>query len=126
MANSRLFQFRYSYQRDIVDIFSRISFAAAGVPTMISGKGLLSVTRISAGHYRLALKDNFFRLEMLKHVFLDSSAPASPSMYILVDNSASQTNPVIDIVFNVAGTATDPASGDIVMLQISLCTASDS
>lgn len=124
-VGSRLFQFRYSYQRDMNDIFARVSFGASGAPTLQAGKGVVSIARVSAGRYHIVLKDTFRTLNMVKHVFINASAPASPSMFVIVNNTQAASAPSIDIVFNSAGTATDPASGELVMLQLVLCSASD-
>lgn len=125
MANSRLFQFRYSYQRDMVDVFARISFGASGAPTLQAGKGVVSITRISAGKYTIVLKDNFRKLAQVDSRIVNATAPAAPAMYVVTDNTAAATNPSITIQLNSAGTATDPASGEVLLLSIILVNASD-
>lgn len=124
MANDRMTQFRYSYENQVCDIFARISIGATGAPTLVAtvpnpNQGIVSIVRNSAGRYTLTLKSNFGRLMMLKHVFLNATAPAAPGMYIISDNSASAT-PTIVLQFNSGGTSTDPGSGEVMMLQLSL------
>lgn len=124
MANRRMNQFRYSLETAVVELFSKISFGTTGAPTLVSAspsvnQGIASVSRLSAGKYRITLSDNYVRLMELKHVFVNATAPAAPGMYVTADNSSAAT-PTIDIQFNSAGTATDPASGEIVLLQLAL------
>lgn len=124
MAN-RLFnsQFRYGFERMPVSLFAKITFGAAGAPTLSNALGIKSVVRNSAGDYTITLQDNYNRLLMVKHVFDETSnsgtAPASPGMFIK-SNQVSAATPTLEVVFNAAGTATDPASTEIVLLEIIL------
>lgn len=123
MANSNRFQFRTAYQRDLVDIFAQISFAALGAPTLVSGKGVKSVERLSAGLFRIHLRENFGGVMMVSSSpLLASGAPAAPHMVIRsVSNINDLSDPRVDIVMqDSSGVATDPASGEQIMLQIIL------
>ena len=125
MANSRLFQFRYSYERDLVDVYAKVSFGAAGAPTLQAGKGILSVSRISAGRFQINLKDNFNKLMFAQDTFQVAAGPAAPIMYIAADNSSLANSPNIIVQFSTSGgVATDPASGEVVYLEITLRNAS--
>jgi hypothetical protein len=118
MANSRLFQFSYSYERDLVRIPLKISIGSSGAPTVSNGKGLASIGRNSAGNYTLTLKDNFFLLMGLNARFLSgASAPAAPSVNI-VSESVSSSKQIIIQCRDIAGAAADPASGEIMMLEV--------
>lgn len=115
-------QFSYSFAQP-EHLFGKISFGASGAPTIAANTsmGINSISRVSAGKYNITLSHSYFALLNLKHVFNSgSSAPASPGMYISSDTSSSVSAPVIQIVFNAAGTPTDPASGEIVLLDICL------
>lgn len=122
MANRRFYQFRLSLEPQVVDLYAHITFGAAGAPTLdaAQSRGIASVTRNSAGNYTIALQDNYNRLLIVKHVFVESTAPAAPGMFVSNDSVVSATAPALTVVFNAAGTATDPATGDQVRLQISL------
>lgn len=123
MANRNLFQFQYSYQRDLVHIFAQVSFAAAGAPTLVSGKGVASITRNSAGLYTIALQDSFAGVMQIDHKpLLASGAPAAPLMVIRsVSNINDLSAPSVQVGFtDAAGVATDPASGEQVLIHITL------
>lgn len=125
MAASRLFQFRYSYERDLVDVYARISIGAAGAPTLVSGKGVLSVTRDSAGQYTIKLKDNFNRMLMVDTRIQNATGiPTSTAIGIKTDNSSAATAPSVTIVASAGGIAADPASGDILLVDLTFRNAS--
>lgn len=124
MASSRLFQFRYSYERDLVDIMLKMSIGAAGAPTLLNSKGVTGVVRNSAGNYTISLKDNFNVLLAAEHSQVSSSAPAAPTMTVVTDSSNSQTAPLVIVQFSIGGVATDPANGEVQMIHLILRNAS--
>lgn len=126
MANSRLFQFRYSYERDLVDIYAKVTFGASGAPTLSNAKGVVSITRNSAGNYTLRLKDNFYLLMDAQVMFKSgSSAPAAPDMNIVSEQVNTVSAPQMVIQFrDIAAAAADPASGEVAYLKITCRNAS--
>lgn len=126
MSNRYFNQFQLALEKKVESIFAKVSFGATGAPTLSNPncKGIVSVTRNSAGVYTfvfgssVAAKDTYYKLLLVKHVFNSgASAPASPGMYIKSDLTNIAASASIQIVFNAAGTATDPASGEIVYLE---------
>lgn len=124
MANYRYrSQFHYSYCAKLVSLLPSVSFGASGAPTIVAntGMGITSVARVSAGKYNITLSRAFGSLIHIKHVFNSgASAPAAPGMYISSNAVSTASAPVLQIVFNAAGTPTDPASGEIVYLDVIL------
>jgi hypothetical protein len=125
MANRYNNQFQLTQEKRVTSVFAKVTFGATGAPTLSASnsKGILSVTRNSAGTYTFVFgsgsgvsiqKDSFVKV-LGANMVLNSgaSAPAAPAMYIKADNSASTSSASIQIVMNAAGTATDPASGEI-------------
>lgn len=119
---SRMFQFQYSYERDLAQLDLKINIGASGAPTVNLGKGLTSITRNSAGNYTLVLKDVHNKLMGVSAAFISgASAPAAPAINVVseaVNTVGTQT--VVIQCRNAAGAATDPASGEVMLLQI-LC-----
>jgi hypothetical protein len=116
-------QFTYSFRVQPVRLFAKITFGAAGAPTLSANDsvGVASVARNGAGDYSITLSDIYPKFLLAKHVFDTSgtgAAPASPGMY--VKSNAVASTKILRVVFNAAGTATDPASGEIVYLEIGL------
>ena len=125
MANRYGYQFRLALVPKVTDVFAHVTFGSSGAPTLdsVNSKGVVSVTRNSAGNYTFVFGTDSKRLDpysylcMAKHVFINASAPASPQMYITADNSASPTQASITLQFASSGVATDPASGEQVKLE---------
>lgn len=125
MANRRLFQFRYSYERDVVEVMARITIGAAGAPTISEAKGVLSVVRNSAGNYTIRLVDNFNQLLESSSMLISPSAPAAPIMHLVSNSVSSATVPgVVLQCRDVANAAADPASGETILLRLCVRNAS--
>lgn len=126
MANRLMNQFRYSLEKKVVDLFADVTFGATGAPTLVAknSKGVKSITRSSAGKYVITLQDSYARLLMVKHAFINATAPASPSSYIVSQTVGTANPPTITVQFNAAGTATDPASGEEALIQFVLSDSS--
>lgn len=133
MANRRFKQFRLALEPSVVDLFLKVTFAASGVPTLVTSttlpdgqvvnasKGITSFAQTGTGAYTITLQDNYIRLLMLKGIYVSaSSAPAAPGIYVVADGSATLNAPTITIVTTSGGTPTNPASGEAVLLQLVL------
>ena len=134
MANRYTTQFFNTLSKGITGIYARVTFGAAGAPTIdrsgFQSQGVVSVTRNSTGLYTVVLGtqtgmlDVYFKLLMVKHLFDESgnggSAPAAPGMFLVANSVAVAGTCSFQIEFNSAGVATDPASGEAVCLEIVL------
>ncbi len=120
MANSMGFQFRYSYERDLWQIYAKITIGAAGAPTLTQAKGISSITRVSAGLYDVVLKDNFYMFMKADQSQLFASALAAPNMSIVSEQVSNVTTPKIRVQFTAPNftSATDPDDGSVVLLHI--------
>lgn len=130
MANRRYrSQFRFSMHKDPTDIFARVSFGASGAPTLDSANspGIVSVTRNSAGNYtfvfgtnsQIAL-DTYNYLLLVNKTSVSASAPAAPDMAVSANSINTPGVASITLQFSSAGVATDPASGESVLLDFVL------
>ena len=129
MANRFMNQFPLALEQKVVNLFAHVTFGSTGAPTLdkANSKGIVSVTRNSAGKYTFvfgtttASLDVYYKLLCVKHVFdatgNSGTAPASPGLYITGNSVATVGTCSLQVVFNAAGTATDPASGEGVYLQ---------
>lgn len=123
MSNRYMTQFRYSLENAVVDLYLRVSIGASGAPTLVSGqnKGVLSIVRNSAGNYTITLTDSYRRLLNAEQKFIVATGvPAAPSMNIVSDNVATLATPTVVIQTVTGSTPTDPANGEIMLLQLSL------
>ncbi len=121
--NRRLNQFRYSFERDVVEYFCKIAIGGTGAPTLSRAKGVASITRNSPGLYTIVLQD---RSAALLHVsnqaISGSSAQAAPLMTV-VSEDVNSANKTVVIQFRAIdnSTATDPASGEVLLIKIAVC-----
>jgi hypothetical protein len=101
-----------------------VSIGASGAPTILNGKGVTSITRNSAGNYSILLKDNFnVLLDMDVMSISGSSAPAAPVVGV-VSETVTSTKIVRIQMRDLAGSAADPASGEVLMIRMTCRNAS--
>lgn len=125
MANRNFQSVRHSLEKRVVDIFAHITIGGTGAPTLdtTASKGVASISRTSAGLYVLTLEDRYVRLLMFQSLvkLVSTSIPASPFLQLSAETVA--TNKTITFQYADVSTpsATDPASGEELYLQITLC-----
>ena len=123
--NRWLNQFQLTFEKKVVDVYGKITFGATGAPTLsqVNSKGIVSVTRVSAGKYtfvfgtKAGMLDTYVKLIDVNAVYDTtgtSAAPAAPGLYVS-NNSISIVNTasLTLVCTNNSGVATDPASGEI-------------
>ncbi len=129
MANRSFFQFQKSLQRELVNLKLKMTIGSSGaVASIQESKGIVSVTKeTGAGNYTILLKDSYNRLMGMSMVSISgSSAATAPEMNIVSEQVSSSTVPKIVIQLRSdAGAATNPASGEVIMVDICLCNASN-
>lgn len=125
MANRYMTQFQLTLEKKVSTIFAHVTFGATGAPTLdaANSKGVVSVTRNSAGKYtfvfgtKAGMLDTYNKLLGVDMV-LDATgnagaAPAAPNLYLVGNSVAVAGTCSLQVQFtNSAGTATDPASGE--------------
>lgn len=116
MAN-RDFQRRQSLEKDVKDLYARITVAGSGAPTLVANQslGVASISRTSAGLYVLTLQDKYASLKYFDGMVIHSSAE---DLNFQVSSEAVSSAKTITFRTLAAGVATDPASGDVLLLKI--------
>lgn len=122
MANRLFQQFRWSLEKKVTDIFAFVTFGAVGAPTLVvaASKGVRSIVRNGAGDFTVTLMDPYVRLLEIRQVFdttVTAAAPTAPLLYVKAQSVGTVTGGTLRLVFNSAGIATDPATGEKVYLQ---------
>lgn len=132
MANRYFTQFPKTLEKEVVMLFARVSFGAAGAPTLdaTNSKGIVSVTRNGAGVFtvvlgtKVGMLDVYPRLLGAQVVFNTvgtGNAPAAPLLEVSADAVATAGSASLQLTFrNAAGTATDPASGEVALIELKL------
>jgi len=117
-------QFMYSNAGQFVKLLVKVSIGATGAPTVVSGTGMgiASVTRSAAGKYVIALSNTFNSLFGVQCISKSgASAPAAPVVAIAADAVSTASAPAVTIqCYNLSGAATDPASGEVLYVEIDL------
>lgn len=125
MSNRYMNQFPLTFEKQVKTVFARVAIGASGAPTLSAAdsKGVLSVTRNSAGLYTIVFGassqalDTYKKLLSVHAVFNSgSSAPASPELNIAANNIATAGTASIQVGFRSGGTLTDPANGEILYM----------
>lgn len=125
MANRTFYQFRWALEKNVSDIFCRMTIGAAGAATLVTAqsKGVVSVTRNSAGVYTFVFGTNASLLDLYNKLLMitvlydsitDSGAASDAPLWNLTGNSiATPGTASLQVTFrNTSGTATDPSSGE--------------
>lgn len=126
MANRFGQQFSFSMIKQTWKIYAKVTFGSTGAPTLVQGNpaaspGVVSVTRNSQGLFtfvfgtRAGMLDVWPRLLFADASFLiASAAPAAPILSINANSTATPGTCSIQVRLNdFAGTATDPADGEV-------------
>jgi hypothetical protein len=131
MANRQFQQFRYSLEKGVVDLYAKVTFGASGAPTLTYGKGISSVAGGAAasatGTFTFTLQDTYIRLLKADITsVLASGYQAAPVLQITADNSATASSKTVVVKLSNAAdnTATDPASGEVVLFHFTLSNSS--
>lgn len=129
MANRYFRQFLYTAEPAVVKLYARVTFGGTGAPTLdaTNSKGVKSITRTSAGLYVFTFGtgsiqgyDNYNRLLGVTGIFVFAGIPAAPALGVRAEAVASAGT--VTIQCNSTGTpaATDPASGEVLLIEFSL------
>lgn len=122
MANGYYNQFHFSPVPMLTAIYAKISFGATGAPTLVTAngasKGIASVSRNGAGDFSITLSETFPLLKGINASFVASSGAAAPNVNVKSDLVS--TTKVLRINTQAGGVNTDPANGEVLLLEIML------
>ena len=113
------FQFHNSYVPNLTCLYLRATIGASGAPTIVAAAsvGIDSISRSSAGKYVVTFNKKYQALRMLNANFVASGGANAPDVSIDTDNSSTGS---ITIVCQSGGVNTDPASGEVMLLEVML------
>ena len=114
MAN-RNFNRKQALEKEVKDLFLKVTFGATGAPTLTKGVGFASIVRSAQGDFKITLDDKYVELKNVEGKFL-SSTEEDIRVQIKAEDVASAKT--IDIFTLTGATATDPASGTILLLKV--------
>lgn len=116
MAN-RSFNRKQALEKEIKEIYAKVTIGSSGAPTLTTGYGVSSITRTSAGLYQLTLADKYTSLKNMEVMFLSSTAQDIRAQIKAEDVDVAKT---IDFFTLTDATATDPSSGQVMLIKLDL------
>jgi hypothetical protein len=130
MAN-KTFNKVQAYEREVKHLYAEIAIGASGAPTLTRGYGVTSVSRTSAGLYRITLDSKYNRL-MNAHVTQKVSAVENLTFQVKAEAIAASKTIDVHCVKQVLAvdfgaetatltpTATDPSNGSTLFVKLEL------
>lgn len=114
---SRSFNRKQALEKEIKEIYAKITFGATGAPTLTTGHGVASITRTTNGDYALTLQDAYNSLKMAEGTFLDSSGE---DIRIQLKSETVSSTKIINFFTLTGATPTDPSNGAVLFLKFEL------
>ena len=114
------FQFHNSYVPNLTCLYLNAAIGASGAPTInaLQSMGIDSIARSDEGEYLITLNKKYQGLRMVKSCFVASGGAAAPDLVVDTDSVASAGTLVV--LTQSGGVNTDPADGEVMLLEIML------
>lgn len=112
---SFIYNRRQAIEKEIKDLYLKVSFGSSGAPTIVTGYGFASIARNSAGDYTVTLNDKYSSLKFVEAIFSSSSAQDLAVQLKAEDVIGAKT---IEFVCLTGATPTDPASGKVMFMKV--------
>jgi hypothetical protein len=114
------YQFHNSFVANLTALYAKVAIGANGAPTLnaLASMGIDSISRVTAGKYLVTLNKKYQALRGIKGSFVASGGAAAPDVCVDTDSVASAGTMIV--LTQAGGVSADPASGEIMMLEIML------
>lgn len=116
MAN-RNFNRKQALEKEVKEIYAKVSIGGTGAPTLTSSVGVASITRTSAGLYQLTLQDKYHSLKSMQVMVQSTTEEDIRAQLKEEDVDGAKT---LSFFMLTDATATDPASGDVLLIKLDL------
>lgn len=116
MAN-RSFNKKQSLEKEVKDLYVRVSIGASGAPTLVTPVGVASIVRNGAGDYTLTMQDKYNYLKYFEAQHVSSSAQ---DLHFQVHSETVSSTKTVRFLCLTGATPTDPASGKVLLLKLEL------
>lgn len=114
---SRNFNRKQALEKEIKDLYAKVTIGASGAPTLVTGHGITSITRNGAGDYSLVLADKYVSFKFMEVTFLSSSAQ---DLNVQLYSEAVNDTKTIRFLTLTGATPTDPANGQTMYIQVTV------
>lgn len=116
MAN-RSFNKRQALEKEVKDLYAKVNIGSSGAPTIVSAVGITSIVRNSAGDYTVTLDDKYSSLKFFECIHLSGTAQDLAYQIKAEDVIGAKT---IEFLCLTGTSATDPASGKVLLIKFEL------
>ena len=112
---SRNFNRKQALEKEVKELYATVSIGATGAPTLTSKVGIASIVRNNQGDYTITLQDSYISLKHFSVSFIDSTPQ---DLIVQLHSEAVLASKTIRFLTLTDATATDPASGKILLIKI--------
>lgn len=116
MAN-RNFNRKQALEKEVKDLYVKVSIGATGAPTLTSRIGIESIVRNGAGDYTLTLQDKYHALKFFDVVHLRSTAQ---DLNFQLHSEDVNGDREIRFLCLTGASETDPADGQQLLIKLEL------
>ena len=113
---ARTFNRRQALEKEVKDLYAKVTIGASGAPTLTTGYGFASISKTSTGLYRLTLQDKYHSLKSVNVMLLASSA--ADFTFQVKAEAVSGATPYIDFFTLTGGTVAEPSNGHILLIKV--------
>lgn len=119
MAN-RTFNRKQSLEKEVKDVYVKVSFGASGAPSLVSGAsyGAASISKDATGEYTLVLQDRYVALKHMEATLM--SATAEDIRVQLKSESINSDSKSVSFFTLTGASATNPSSGSSLLIKLEL------
>lgn len=114
---SRSFNRKQSLEREIKEVYCKLTFGSSGAVTLTEGYGVASAEKSDTGDYLITLSDQYVSLKFVEGIFLKSTAEDIRIQLKAEDVDSAKT---ISILTLTGSSATNPSSGAVLYLKFDL------
>lgn len=126
MANRLFQQFRFSLEKQVVELWFKATIGASGAPTLVAAdsKGVASISRNSAGEYTITLQDTYVKLLDASFCQLLAGGVNAAPVACLQSEAVASTKTIVVQFSSGAGAAADMDSGTVLRGRVTVSNSS--
>lgn len=114
---SRNFNRKQALEREIKEIYCKLTFGSSGAVTLTEGYGVASASKTGTGDYLITLQDKYVSLKFVEGILLKSTGEDIRVQLKSEDVNGAKT---IAIYTLTGASATNPSSGAVMYLKFDL------
>lgn len=106
---------RQALEKEVKDLYARVTIGASGAPTLAEGWGIASIVNNGTGDYTITLQDKYPSLKFVDMVHQNSTGE---DLNVQLHSEAVATSKTIRVLTITGSSATNPSSGDVLYFKI--------